>query len=160
MTNVQDDMGAVAAIRQALEAAENAGDADSFAALLTDDAVLMVPDFPTQEGKPACARFVREIMGWLLTEFTRRIAYVSAEIVVIGDMAFDRGTFTFDVSPKGGGDSTHVTGKYLWLLRRTDPEPWKIARLIVSRNEESDGAFSEPSTTERYASPADNRRRT
>ena len=137
MTNAQDDVSAVAGIRQALEAAENAGDADALAVLLTDDAVVMVPDFPTQEGKPACVLFVRDIMGWLLTEFTRRITYVSAEIVVVGDMAFDRGTFSFDVSPKGGGESTRVTGKYLWLLRRTDPEPWKIARLIVSRNEES-----------------------
>lgn len=140
MTTARDDVSLVAAIRQALEAAENAGDADAFAALLTDDAVLMVPDFPTQESKTASVRFVREMMGWLLTRYTRRITYVSAEIAVIGDMALDRGTFWFDVTPKEGGDSTRVTGKYLWLLRRTDPERWKITRLIVSRNEESDRA--------------------
>src|SRR5687768_5779610 len=105
MTNA-DDVSAVAAVREALEAAENAGDADAAAALLTDDAVVMVPDFPVQEGKAACASFMREIMGWLSAQFDRHITYVSAEIVVMGNMAFDRGTFSFTVAPKSGGDST------------------------------------------------------
>jgi cold shock protein len=138
MTNAHGDVSAVTAIRHALEAAENSRDADALAALLTDDAVLMVPDFPAQEGRAACLRFVRGIMSRLLTEFVRRVTYVSAEVVVTGDTAFDRGTFSFDVSPKGGGEVTRVTGKYFWLLRRTDRERWRIARLIVSRDEESE----------------------
>ena len=137
MTNGDDDVS-LATIRQALEAAENAGDADAAGILLTDDAVLMVPDFPVQEGKAACIAFMRDIMGWLFAHFDRHIAYASAEVGVIGDMAFDRGTFTFTVSPRSGGDSTQVTGKYLWLLRRTAAAPWRIARLIVARDNESD----------------------
>ncbi len=139
MTDDDADVRTLAAIRQALERAENAGDADAAAALLADDAVLMVPDFPVQEGKAACTNFMRDIMGWLFAQFDRQIVYVSAEVVVIGDMAFDRGTCSFTVSPRSGGDSTHVTGKYLWLLRRTAGEPWRIARLIVSRDDEDDG---------------------
>jgi uncharacterized protein (TIGR02246 family) len=138
VTNAGSDVSAIAAIRQVLEAAENHGDAEALAALLTDDAVLMVPDFPVQEGKSACVQFVRGIMSWLLTEFVRRVTYVSAEVVVISDVAFDRGLFSFEVSPKGGGECTRVTGKYFWLLRRTDPAGWRIARLIVSRDEDSD----------------------
>ena len=137
--NAHGDVGSIAAIRQALEAAENAGDADAVAALLTDDAVLMVPDFAAQEGNPACVQFVRGIMSWLLSEFVRRVTYVSAEVVVMGDMAFDRGTFWFDVSPKGGSGDAAGDREYLWLLRRTDREHWRIARLIVSRNEETEG---------------------
>lgn len=138
MSTDDADVSAVAAVRDALEAAENAGDADAAAALLTEDAVLLVPDFPVQEGKEACTVFMREIMGWLSTQFHRHIAYVSAEIVVIGDMAFDRGTFSFRVSPASGGDATVVTGKYLWLLRRTAASPWQVARLIVGRDRDSD----------------------
>ena len=123
MTKADADVCAIAALREALEAAENASDADAAVALLTDDAVVMVPDFPVQEGRAACASFMREIMGWLTAHFVRHIAYVSAEVVVIDDMAFDRGTFVFTVSPRSGGDSTQVTGKYLWLLRRTAAEP-------------------------------------
>jgi uncharacterized protein (TIGR02246 family) len=131
------DLGAIAALRQALGAAENASDPNAAAALLTDDVVLMVPDFDVQEGKAVCTVFLREIMRWLAEQFHRRITYVSAEVAVMGrdgDVAFDRGSFSFTVSPKSGGDSVEVTGKYLWLLRRADGEPWKVARLIVSRD--------------------------
>jgi ketosteroid isomerase-like protein len=126
------------AIRHAFESAENAGDADLAAGLLAEDAVLMLPDFPVQEGRVACTRFMRDIMSWSRSQFERHITYSSAEVAVIGDMAFDRGTFSFTVAPKSGGDVTRVTGRYLWLLRRTAAEPWRIARLIVSRNDESD----------------------
>jgi uncharacterized protein (TIGR02246 family) len=152
MANLQDDAGVVAAIRRALEAAENAGDADAAAALMTEDVVVMVPDFAVLEGKDACATFMRDMMSWTRAHLQRHIAYVSAEVLVTGDMAFDRGTFSFTVSPKSGGDQTVVTGKYLWLLRRTAAEPWRIARLIVSRDDESgahhddcaDGKSSDP----------------
>ena len=132
-----DDVRAIGAVRSAVEAAENAGDASAAAMLLADDAVLMVPDFPVQEGRDACVRFMRDVMAWLTSRFDRRIAYVSAEVAVLGDMAFDRGTFAFTVSPKSGGDIDHVTGKYFWLLRRTAAS-WRIARLIVSRDDATD----------------------
>jgi hypothetical protein len=71
-------------------------------------------------------------------------------------MAFDRGTFSFTVAPKSAGESARVTGKYLWLLRRTPAEPWRIARLIVSRNDESDAEMN--SSTDVQPSTADTSR--
>ena len=138
MTIVNADLNAIVTIRDALEAAENAGDADAVATLLSDDAVVMVPDFPVTEGKTACTHLMRDIMAWLFEQFDRRITYVSDEVAIIGDMAFDRGTFAFTVSPKSGGESAQVTGKYLWLLSRTPGGEWRVARLIVSRDDESD----------------------
>ena len=90
---MDSDVNAIGAIRQGLQAAENAGDADAVAALMTDDAVLMVPDFPVQEGKTGCAGFMHDVMSWIATKFDRHITYVSAEIAIIGDIAFDRGAF-------------------------------------------------------------------
>lgn len=135
MTDPSADANAIADLRAGLEAAENAADPDAAAAFLTDDAVLMVPDFPVQEGKAACSAFLRDIMGWLSAQFHRHITYVSAEAVVLGDVAFDRGTFSFTVSPRSGGDTSRVSGKYLWLLRRTGVGQWRVARLIVSRDD-------------------------
>jgi uncharacterized protein (TIGR02246 family) len=136
----KDETDAIAAIRNVLESAENAGDADTAAELLTADAVFMVPDFPVQEGRAACSQFMHDIMSWSRNEFERHITYTSAEVAVMGDTAFDRGTFSFTVAPKIGGEGRRVTGKYFWLLRRNAEEPWKIARLIVSRNDESHDA--------------------
>ena len=132
-----DDISAIAALRDALQAAENASDPDAAAALLTEDAVLMVPDFPVQEGRPACLDFLRDVMGWLAGNFERRIRYDSAEIAVDGDLAFDRGTFSFAVTPRSGGETTQTTGKYLWMLRRSAMGSWMVSRLIVARDEEA-----------------------
>ena len=93
MTSADADVSALASIRQALEAAENAADADAAAALFADDIVAMVPDFPVQEGRAACLAFMHDVMGWLSAQFDRHITYTSAEVVTSADMAFDRGTF-------------------------------------------------------------------
>jgi uncharacterized protein (TIGR02246 family) len=135
MTESVADASAIADIRERFETSENSGDIDATAELLADDAVLIVPDYPVQEGKPAILGFLREISGWLLARFDRHVTYVSTEVEVVGDMAFDRGTFAFDVTRKSGGPITHVAGKYLWLLRRDDAR-WKMSRIIVTRDDE------------------------
>jgi uncharacterized protein (TIGR02246 family) len=132
-----DDISAIGAVREALQSAENASDPDAAAALLTDDAVLMVPDFPVQEGRTACLAFLRDVMGWLAENFDRRIRYDSAETAVDGDVAFDRGTFSFTVTPRSGGETTQTTGKYLWILRRSATGSWRVSRVIVARDEEA-----------------------
>ncbi len=142
MTNPVTDVSAIADIRQRFEASENAGDMEVTAELLADDAVSIVPDYPVQEGKAAIVGFLREISGWLLTSFDRHITYVSAEVTILGDLAFDRGTFAFDVSRKSGGPVTHVTGKYLWLRRREDEGRWRMSRLRSGKSGASARTFS------------------
>ena len=95
-----------------IESAENSGTFGDIAGMLADDAVIMVPSHPVQEGKMACTAFVCSVLADVLEHFNRRIAYTSAEVRVIGDVAFDRGTFCFTVSPKSGGSATVETGKY------------------------------------------------
>jgi len=129
------DVHAVEDILRRIESAENAGCADDIAEMMADDAVMMVPSQPVQEGKAACAGFVREMLGGVLAQFNRRITYVSAEVRIIGEFAFDRGSFSFTCSPKSGGESTQETGKYLFLYSRGTAGSWKIARAIVNLDE-------------------------
>lgn len=131
------DIGTIATVRAALQSAENASDPDAAAALLADDAVLMVPDFPVQEGRTTCLAFLRDVMGWLAENFVRQIRYDSAEIVVDGDVAFDRGTFSFTCTPRSGAKTTQTTGKYLWILRRSATGSWMVSRAIVARDEDA-----------------------
>jgi uncharacterized protein (TIGR02246 family) len=148
-SEVQNDVRELREILRRLEAAENAGDAGYFFEMMADDAVIMVPDYPVQEGKAACAAFVRDTLAFQLEEFDRHITYVSAEVQVIGDMAFDRGTFSFTVCPRGGGQTTEERGKYLWIYSRARDRSWRIARAIVSLDERDDGHDHEqPRSTE------------
>lgn len=141
------DLHTLAGIRRAIQRAENAGDPEPIIALLADDAVVLVPDFPVQEGKTACADFLRNLLPGLLAHFDRRIAYDSAEVRILGDVAIDRGTFAFTVRPKAGGEAERVTGKYLWMYERDATGAWKCARLAVSRDEEQSPSQPEPRTT-------------
>lgn len=136
-----DGVDDVAAVRRALESAENSLDPDAAAVHLADDAVLMVPDFPVQEGKAACVTFLREIMVSLAEHFDRRVTYESAEIAVLGSVAFDRGAFTFTAVAKSDGQQSRTTGKYLWILTRTGGS-WRVTRMIVSRDEPTESAGS------------------
>ena len=146
MNSTSGDLAAINRIREALQAAENDGDADVAASHMTDDVVLMVPDFPIQEGKAAATAFMRDIMRVLMEEFDRHISYVSGEVVVMGEVAFDRGTFAFTTAPRSGGPERQVTGKYLWLLRRVGSESWKVSRLIVCRDDGDEDETGENAT--------------
>jgi len=130
--NGQPDVRAIDEIRRRIEAAENTGDTAGIADLLADDAVIMAPSQPVQQGKAACAAFVAGVIARLLHHFDRHISYSSDEVRIIDDFAFDRGTFRFTVAPKSGGPSSLETGKYLFLLARSRDSVWRIARAIVS----------------------------
>ena len=128
------ELRVLAEIRERLTAAENAGDPEPICAAMADDIVLMVPNATVQEGKAACAAFLRALLPSLLQEFDRRITYMSAETRLLGDAAFDRGTFSFVVAPRRGGAPEASEGKYFWLYTRSN-RTWKLSRVIVCLDE-------------------------
>ena len=101
--DIQADVRAIEDLRRRVEAAENAGDPEYCAGLLADDAVFLLPDFPVQTGRDACAAFLRDLMPGLIEFFDRRITYTGSEVRVLDDIAFDRGEFAFTVRPRSGG---------------------------------------------------------
>jgi uncharacterized protein (TIGR02246 family) len=60
--DVQDDVREIARMRRSIEAAENAGDATAVLDMLADDAVIMAPNQPVQEGRAACAAFLADVI--------------------------------------------------------------------------------------------------
>jgi len=132
------DVREVAAKLRTIEAAENAGDFHSLAGMLADDAVIMVPNHPVQEGKTACAAFLADVVSGLVAEYDRHIVYTSAEVRVIGDVGFDRGSFSFIAAPRSGGAASQETGKYLFLYSRAADGSWRIARSIVALDDAAD----------------------
>lgn len=129
-------------IRQLLrdiEAAENSGRPERFGEIFAEDAVLMAPDYPVQEGRENCAAFVTQVLNEVLEHFDRRIVYTSAELRMIGSHAFDRGRYTFSVVPKAGGETTQGTGSYLFLYSKNHAGDWKLARAIVNQDSPPEG---------------------
>jgi ketosteroid isomerase-like protein len=133
------DEAVLHANREQLQAAENAFDADRIVLMMADDMVLMVPNEPVQEGKPACAAFVRRTLAEQQKWFDRVISYVSEEVAIRGDIAFDRGSFSFTVVVKHDRRRSEATGKYFWLYSRDRGGEWKLARAILSLDDEPEG---------------------
>jgi uncharacterized protein (TIGR02246 family) len=144
MTERIDDIEVLTRLRTELEQAENAGDAETIARLMADDAVVMVPSFAVRDGHEASSSFIRDILCGLHEAFVRVVTYTSAEIAVHGDVAFDRGTFAFTTEPREGGPTSRATGKYLWLYSRDGDGEWRLARLIASLDEEESSPAAHP----------------
>lgn len=131
-----DHRSTIDAIRRDTEAAENAGSAERMRAHFADDIVMMAPNMPTVVGAATTAQAMRQFFDM----FGVQIAYTSIEIVVSGDWAFDRGTYTHTLTPKRGGSAMRETGKYVWLYRRTPQGAWKQARVIWNTSDPLPGS--------------------
>ena len=132
---IPPDTDALAAIRTRMEAAENAGDPEPIIDVLADDAVIIVPTFPVSTGRIACAAFLRDLLPKLVETFDRRVSYVSDDLDVRGDLAIDRGLFSFTVRRRAGGAATVERGKYVFISRKDASSNWQLWRAIATLDE-------------------------
>lgn len=133
--DLQQAMQELHGIRNRMMEAENSCDATYFEEIIAEDAVIMAPNMPPIVGAVACLDFIREILRDMYQEFDRRITYVSAEVAVSSDMAFDRGSFSQTLKRRAGGGPVHEGGKYLLLYSRARDGSWKLARSIWNIDE-------------------------
>jgi len=90
----------------------------------------MPPNEPAQIGKEQ----IRAKMKSLFDQLIAKIAITNKEARIAGDLAFSRGIFTLSMTPKTGGETVKVTGKYLTILERQADGSWKIARDCFNFN--------------------------
>lgn len=121
------DVTAIKALNEKWAAAQTAGNVEGILAPLAADFVLMPPNESAQTGIPAARAWVEKLLAQVT--FTSGTAALD-EVIVSGDWAFARGTFSATSQPKSGGSPTTSATKYALLLRRQADGSWKIARDI------------------------------
>jgi len=120
------DAAAIEAIWPTYANIVEAGDVDAYLELWTDDGIQMPPNEPPVAGKEHIrARFLA-----VDEQVTLGYNIDNREVVVSGDIAYSRGVFTGTVTPKDGGESTHLEGKYMTIFRRQPDGTWEIHRDI------------------------------
>jgi len=132
----EDDMTAIDRVRDTHVAALNAGDAHGWAALFTDDGVQMPPNMPANTGRTA-------IEGWstgFLGMFAVRFALSVDEVRILGEWAFERGTYTITLNPKPEGPTMQDAGKYITIYRKHPGAGWRMARDIWNSSNPPPGA--------------------
>ncbi len=124
------DLAAIEAVRVEATDAFKAGDFERFLTYFEDDAVWMPEGSPAVVGKDAFRDWGRHF-----SEATRPVHFTTSdEVVVGGDLAFDRFTLTTAEATPGSRAPDEFVLQGLWILRRQDDGSWKIHRYIWNSN--------------------------
>ena len=125
-TGSEVDLEAINRVRDAHVAALNAGDTGAWVALFTDDGVQMPPNAPANVGRSTIGSWSKGFMDLFRLEF----ALAVDEVRVLGEWAFERGTYTISLNPKAGGPPMQDMGKYITVYQRKPGDSWRMARDI------------------------------
>ena len=120
------DRAAIDKLRSDYQSAFNSNDAAAAGAYFTESAVSMPPNREALIGRQA----ITDDMGAMFEGMGAELMISSEEVEVGGDWAFDRGTFTMKMTPKGDGESMEDKGKYLVIFQKQADGSWKLAREV------------------------------
>ena len=124
---------AIEAVWDEYEASLSAGDVDRWVELWTDEGIQLPPGEPAVVGKEA----IRERNKAALTDlFDIEMSITNEEVQVGGEWAVARGVYSASLTPKAGGDSIPIDGKFMTILQRQPDGTWKIHRDIYNSNEQ------------------------
>lgn len=123
-----EDVAAIRALGQSYARTNLAKDADGVAALYSSGAVEMPPNQPARVGNAAIRNAYAAFFGLGVeaSEFTLTAVEIQGE----GDLAYDRGTWTWTGIPPGMTDQITDTGKYLGIARRQQDGTWLWTQMI------------------------------
>lgn len=126
----KSDIAAIEDVASQYGVALNTGDLDLWISLWTDDGIQMAPNAPAVFGKEQ----LRAKNENIFAKFNFKAVITNKEVKIAGDMAFIRGTYTLSLTPKIGGETIMIDGKYLDILERQADGSWKISRDCYNDN--------------------------
>jgi ketosteroid isomerase-like protein len=129
-TTTPDDMVAVARLMATLDRVVSEADLEGLAALVSDDAVYMLPEVPAIVGKRAIERWYRNLFETTSVE----IHHEPLEMDAAGEYIIHRGVASGTMTPKSGGAPAEFDDKYLFVIRRTPDGSLQIWRAIFNSN--------------------------
>jgi len=124
--STEADQAQIDKLRDAFISAFNAGDAETIADQYAPDAVVLPQNQQAVTGHDAIVSLNKATFD----QYTPKISVTSAETKIFGDVAFDRGTYTIELTPKAGGNPINDEGKYLIIIQRQPDGSWKVTRDI------------------------------
>jgi uncharacterized protein (TIGR02246 family) len=125
-TSLEADLRAIEAINQRDMQFALANDSDKMMSQWADDIVLLQPAGSIMRGREAIAQTFQGVESPEIVEYELDIQ----EVRVLGDHAFQWGTYHYSMRPRTGGDTVRTSGKLMRILQRQSDGSWKIYRGI------------------------------
>lgn len=129
---LQQDIEELSELRVRLERAESGGDLEALADIYAAEVLFQTPETALVAGSDA----VLALWGVLLSNATLKATFSSAELLVHGDSATDRGTVVHLVKPREDSATSTDTLHYLLAYHRSASGLWKLRSELYSRDPE------------------------
>ena len=113
----------IAAVNEQLAAAIAAGDAAAAASLYTEDGCFLAPNVDLIKGRAAIQQFMQGIIDMGI----QGLKLQSLEVEIIGDTAFQVGTYQLVV--EGGAEAD--SGKFIVVWKNVDGQ-WRLHRDMIN----------------------------
>jgi len=124
---LENDLRAIEALNQRDVQAALAGDIAAMMSQWTDDFVLLQPAGPILRGRSTVAEAFRGAESAI--EILENVLDIQ-EVKILGDHAFQWGTYRYSLRARRGGDTVRASGKLMRILQRQPDRSWKIHRTI------------------------------
>jgi uncharacterized protein (TIGR02246 family) len=128
-----DDVAAIRNLATSYAQAYVAKDVDGVVAVYADDAFEMPPDVPANVGKTAIRNSYQRAFAVMAD--VGEMTLTPVEIDGIGELAYDRGTWSWTGVLPGTTEATTMTGKYVAILRRQEDGTWLWTEVIWNGDE-------------------------
>lgn len=112
--------------RQAWIDAVEAGDAEAYAALVSDDVVWIPPSGDPLHGRAAFRAWLEPFVG----AFGYEMHLETSATHEAGDWAWETGSFRSVMTPLDGGTPQEHRGRYFVLWHRDSDGVWRIDRYV------------------------------
>lgn len=130
--NAAADEAAIHKVIDGIASSFNAGDYDGMYARYRDDVVVYPPNAPDIVGKQAW----RDALAGLPPNATTKLTFNTQELVVGGDLAYERGTYQLELTDKATGNPMGTMGgRHIHIFKREADGSWKGWRLMENSAE-------------------------
>jgi ketosteroid isomerase-like protein len=135
-----DELHAIEELHRRDMEAARAGDVEVLSTLWSDDIVGLPPGGPIFRGKETALAGLRRWKASAHATETTEYVLDFEEVKVLGDFAFEWGTFRGAERARGGGPEVRQSGKLLRVLQRSPDGTWRVHRTIWNVDPPQDGA--------------------
>jgi len=125
---LEADLHAIELINQRDVQFALANDAAAMMSQWTDDFVLLPAAGPIMRGRHAIAEALQGVESPEIVDSVLDIQ----EVKVLGDHAYQWGTYHYSIRPRRGGETIRTSGKLMRILQRQPDGSWKIHRGIAT----------------------------